>query len=202
MTSETIQPSLKLSFQFDARHLQSDLSQLTAPDFVPHFNTQYYEGAWNVAPLRSVGGAAKHIYPDPTKHDSFADTPHLARCPYVQKVLSTFECPKLAVRFLRLAPGSLIKEHKDFNLGFEDGEIRLHIPVVTNPEVEFVLEGKRIVMNEGECWYLNFNLPHRVANRGTTDRIHLVIDCVLNDWLRELLLRESAAAARPEFQTQ
>jgi hypothetical protein len=41
--------------------------------------------------------------------------------------------------------------------------------------------------------YLNVNLPHRVAHRGAADRIHLVIDCVVNDWLREQLL----AAARP-----
>src|SRR5689334_17519878 len=163
MSSETIQPSLKLSFQFDARQLQSDLGQFTAPDFVPHFNTQYYEGAWNVAPLRSVGGSVKHIYPDPTKHASFADTAYLVRCPYVQKVLAAFRCPQLAVRFLRLAPGSFINEHKAFHPAFEDGEIRLHIPIVTNPEVTFVLDGKPIVMNEGECWYLNFNLPHRVA---------------------------------------
>ena len=91
-------------------------------------------------------------------------------------------------------PGSIIKEHKDFKLGFEDGEIRLHIPILTNPSVEFILDGARVLMNEGECWYLNLNLPHRVANRGTSDRIHLVVDCVLNDWLRELLLRESTAA--------
>ena len=38
-------------------------------------------------------------------------------------------------------------------------------------------------MQPGEAWYLNFNLPHSVANRGTTDRIHLVIDCVMNPWL-------------------
>src|SRR5690348_3878731 len=194
MTSETIRPCLKLSFQFDPRPLQSELSQFTAPDFVPHFNTQYYEGAWSVIPLRSVGGAARQIYPDPTKHDSFADTPHLARCPYVREVLGRFQCAQLAVRFLRLAPGSIIKEHKDFKLGFEDGEVRFHIPVITNPSVEFVLNGSRVIMNEGECWYLDLNLPHRVANRGTTDRIHLVVDCILNDWLRELLLRESAAA--------
>jgi mannose-6-phosphate isomerase-like protein (cupin superfamily) len=72
--------------------------------------------------------------------------------------------------------------------------VRLHIPVVTNPEVEFVLNGVRVEMKEGECWYHNFNLPHRVANRGTVDRVHLVLDCVLNDWLREVLLSADAAA--------
>jgi hypothetical protein len=191
-----MQATLKLSLQFDALRLQSDLNQILAPDYVPHFNTQYYEGTWSVVPLRSVGGLANHIYPDPTKQAAYADTPHLARCPYVREVLSGFQCPLLAVRFLRLGPGSIIKEHKDYNLGFEDGEIRLHIPIQTNPGVEFILDGQRVDMKEGECWYLNFNLSHRVANRGTTDRIHLVIDCVVNEWLRDFLQREVAAAGR------
>jgi hypothetical protein len=50
--------------------------------------------------------------------------------------------------------------------------------------VSFFLAGERLLMNEGESWYLNFNLPHRVENRSCADRIHLVLDCVLNDWLR------------------
>ena len=41
-------------------------------------------------------------------------------------------------------------------------------------------------MSEGECWYANFNLPHFVSNEGKTDRIHLVIDCLRNDWSDQL----------------
>ena len=62
--------------------------------------------------------------------------------------------------------------------------------------MEFILNQVRILMNEGECWYLNVNRPHRVANHGTSDRIHLVIDCVVNDWLRELLLTAAGEAKR------
>jgi hypothetical protein len=32
---------------------------------------------------------------------------------------------------------------------------------------------------------VNVNLLHSVSNKGNTDRIHLVIDCVVNDWLGE-----------------
>jgi hypothetical protein len=39
-------------------------------------------------------------------------------------------------------------------------------------------------MAPGECWYLRLSDPHRVANRGETDRVHLLIDCRVNDWLR------------------
>jgi hypothetical protein len=37
-------------------------------------------------------------------------------------------------------------------------------------------------MGGGECWYINANLPHSVSNLGGTDRIHLVMDWVVNDW--------------------
>ena len=186
--------SLKLPLQFDAARLQADLQSVLAEEFIPHFNTTYYEGEWSVVPFRSVGGRANQIYPDPTARQAFADTPLLDRCRYVREVLAAFPCTQQAVRFLRLKAGSTIKEHTDYQLGFEDGEVRLHIPVVTNPQVEFVLNGVRIPMQAGECWYHNFNLPHRIANRGFTDRVHLVIDCELNDWLRELLVTADHAA--------
>ena len=105
--------------------------------------------------------------------------------------MQRFACPLQSVRFLKLAAGSRIREHRDLNLAYEDGELRLHIPVRTNAQVEFYLNNKLLTLHEGECWYLNFNLPHRVVNGGATDRIHLVLDCVVNDWLRE----QFAAAA-------
>lgn len=192
---KTMRASLKLPLQFEAALLQADLRELAGDAFVAHFNTRYYQGDWSVAPFRSIGGSASHIYPDPTARNAFADTPLLARCPHVRSVLASFPCPQQAVRFMRLKAGSTIREHRDYQLGYEDGEVRVHIPVVTHSEVEFVLNGVRVDMKEGESWYHNFNLPHRVANRGTVDRVHLVLDCVLNDWLREVLLSADAAAA-------
>jgi hypothetical protein len=190
-----MQSSFRLSCEFEPARLQADLDGILATDFIPHFNTQYYQGDWSAVPLRSIGGSATQIYPDPTKKDAWADTPLLARCPYVRAVLAAFPCPQQAVRFLRLKAGSVIKEHRDHELGFEDGEVRLHIPVRTNPDLIFMLDGRRVIMREGECWYNNLSLPHSVANRGATDRVHLVIDCVVNDWLRERLLVDAARAA-------
>ncbi|WP_339705616.1 aspartyl/asparaginyl beta-hydroxylase domain-containing protein [Algoriphagus aquimarinus] len=42
-------------------------------------------------------------------------------------------------------------------------------------------------MKEGECWYLRLSDPHRVLNEGETDRIHLVMDLKVNDWLRGIM---------------
>ncbi|HWD94750.1 MAG TPA: GNAT family N-acetyltransferase [Verrucomicrobiae bacterium] len=188
--------TVKMPLLYDTARLQSDLARMVADEFVPHFNQAYYEGDWSAIPLRSVGGRADSIYPDPSAKNAFADTPLLGRCPYIREVLATLHCPLQAVRFLRLKSGSVIKEHRDHELGFEDGEVRLHVPVITNPEVEFMLNQVRVIMNEGECWYLNVNKPHRVANRGAADRVHLVVDCVVNDWLRNLLLAAAESAGQ------
>jgi len=183
--------SYKLPLSFDPQRLKEDLARFQAEEWIPHFNTSYYEGDWSGIALRAVGGKAGQLYPDPTSTD-FADTPLLARCPYLQEVLAAFHCPLTSARLLKLAARSNIREHKDYNLGFEDGEMRVHIPVVTNLDVAFFLDGERVIMQEGEAWYLDLNLAHRVENQSDTDRIHLVIDCFVNDWVRELFPAEMA----------
>jgi hypothetical protein len=179
--------ALRLPFTFDPAVLKSDLAKVGAHEWVDHFNPQYYEGSWSGVALRSVNGTASQLYLDPTKSGSYADTPVLDGCGYFREVLGAFECPLESVRLLKLAAGSRIREHADFDLGFRYGVVRVHVPVQTNSDIEFFLDAERVVMNEGESWYLDLSRPHRVDNNGTTDRIHLVIDCVVNEWLRALI---------------
>ena len=174
---------------FDPTLLQQDLKQIPDDLWTAHFNTRDYEGDWFGVALRGPAGAVHPIqalYSDPMANE-WSNTPILNECEYFQQVLKAFACPLQSVRLLKLGAGAVIKEHRDHALGIEDGMARLHVPVQTNPDVEFVLNERRVIMNEGECWYLNFNLPHRVNNRGQTDRIHLVMDCVVNEWLNTLL---------------
>jgi len=175
-------PHLKLPLAFDAARLQEDLAYLRPQDWAPHFNTRQYEGDWSGVALRTNPRAHVPLYPDPTSTE-FTDLPVLDRCPNIRGVLSTLECPLTFVRLLKLAAGSEIREHQDYGLSYEDGAVRLHVPIQTNPQVEFAVNGCALPLHEGECWYINFNLPHRIHNRGATDRIHLVIDCKLNPWL-------------------
>ena len=72
--------------------------------------------------------------------------------------------------------------------------MRLHIPVVTNDQVEFMLNRTRVVLEAGSCWYLRLSDPHSVANRGTEDRVHLVVDALVNDWIGRVF-EEAAAMA-------
>jgi len=176
---------LRLPLSFEPALLRRDLDALLSEGFTPHFNTQYYQGDWSALPLRSIEGKIDQIYPDPTK-SNFEDTIYLHRSPYFQEVLATLKATVLSARLLRLGAGSTIKKHKDYNLGFEDGEVRIHVPIVTNPEIEFILNGDRLTMLPGEAWYLNVNFDHSVANPSGEDRIHLVFDCVVNEEIRSL----------------
>ena len=173
----------KLPLAFDATKMQEEVIRFNEDDWIPHFNQPYYKGDWSAIPLRSIDGNERSIFPDPTGLKEYADTIHIHNNPYLKEVVNSFKCDKIDVRLLRLKAGSVIKEHRDFGLGFEDGEVRIHIPITTNPELEFYLNGVRVVMNVGECWFLNFNYKHSVNNFGKTDRIHLVIDCKVNKWL-------------------
>ena len=162
---------------------QQEVDKLT-DGWIAHFNYKHYEGEWTALPLRSPGGKTDQIIPDMLQQDAYADTDLMTVCPSIQTWLQSFKCPLLSVRLLKLKTGSLIKEHRDYELCFEKGEARLHVPIFTNPAVEFYLNGVLVKMREGECWYINANLPHRVSNLGASDRIHLVVDCQVNDWLK------------------
>ncbi len=186
---------LRLPLDFDPVRLRSDLEALQEDGWIAHFVTQNYDGDWSVIPLRGPKGATQPvmmIYPGP-EVTAYEDTPFLERTPYLREVLAAFGCPVLAVRLMRLAPGSIIKPHTDLDLGFESGTARVHVPITTNPDVEFLLNGAPVVMSPGSAWCLRLSDPHSVHNRGLTARVHLVIDLVADAWLGALLDRSEAA---------
>jgi len=174
---------VRLPFRFDVQRMQAELASLPDDAWVAHYNTRDHDGDWTGVALRSAGGRDGWLFPRPPGSAPYADTPTLGRLPYLTQVLATFDCPLENARLLKLHAGASILEHTDDALGYADGLARLHVPVTTNPDVTFYLEGEPVPMGEGECWYLDFNLPHRVDNRSAEDRVHLVIDCVVDDWL-------------------
>lgn len=182
---------IRLPLRFDAAAMQADLRQFADSEWIRHFVTGNYDGDWSVLPLRSTATAThpvKMIYSDPTS-DTYVDTPLLALCPSMATALASFACPLLSTRLMRLGAGSVIKTHCDVDLDVEHGRVRLHVPIVTNDGVDFRLNGERVTLREGECWYLRLSDPHSVTNGGATDRVHLVIDAVANEWLIELMRR-------------
>ena len=197
---------LQLPFQFDETKLLADLARMQQSAWIPHFNTGGYEGDWKVIPLYAPGGDAANIMAHAPTAAAMAPTPILGECTYFQAVIGTFKCPILSARILRLSVGAEIKPHRDHALGYEDGCFRLHIPIITNPEVHFVLDGEELTMRPGECWYTNVNFVHSVRNDGQADRMHLVIDGERNAWSDELFFglapKDSLISAPPEEHSQ
>src|ERR1017187_447465 len=132
---------LKLPMTFVVGRLRADLAAIRPEEWTAHFNTSYSDGLWSGVALRTTEGAHVPLYPDPGKN-TYVDLEVLRRCPYIGEVLAAFHCPLQLVRLQKLTPGSNIKEHRDYNLSYEDGEVRVHIPIQTNPGVEFAVDGK------------------------------------------------------------
>ena len=179
---------LRLPFTFEPEALAEDYRTCVSWEWKRHFNTSDFEGNWDGIALRSASGDSTDIkaHPDAV----YADTKLLEGCPVFRGVLSRFECDREAVRLLRLAPGSEIKEHSDPGGGYASGSFRVHVPVQTNPKVRFRVGGHDVPMEAGSCWYADFGLPHSVRNDGEADRIHLVVDLLRNEWT-DSLFREA-----------
>lgn len=181
--------SHRFSFSFDQRPLLTEYNTLSV-EYQKHFNTGFYEGEWSGLTLRKPESALHYLSAGNNQDDAYMDTELAEMLPETQKVVNFFQCEKTSVRILKLTPGSIIKPHSDHGLNFFDGSVRIHIPIQTNPNVEFIVAGEKLVMKEGECWFADFNKTHSVSNHGDNDRLHLVIDLIVNDWLKDLFIQE------------
>lgn len=174
---------LKLPFAFKIDALVQDLHSALELDWVAHFNKDGYSGDWNSIALYSETGDPSNIIAHNT---GLIRTELLNKCTYFDEVIDHFKCRILSARLMRLAPGAYIKPHRDYQLGYEDGTFRVHVPITTNDKVEFRLNGETIQMLPGECWYTNVNFEHSVSNTGEQERVHLVIDGERNEWSDKL----------------
>lgn len=174
----------QLPFRFDTAQLERDLGICLEMHWQEHFNRADYAGDWSGIALRSATGKMQDICAKPS--EGYRDTPLLESCAYFKEMIGMFQCEKEAIRLLRLAPGSVVKEHRDRGAGYAYGTFRVHIPIRTDAAVSFVVDGCELPMKAGECWYADFDLPHSVSNHSPRDRVHLILDCRRNEWSDEL----------------
>lgn len=104
------------------------------------------------------------------------------------------------VMLARMAPGGIIHPHRDENPAAKWPH-KIHVPLVTNADVAFLVGGVVHHFAEGEAVEVNNMGVHAVANRGATDRIHLIfeyydIDQPAPDWLEPMLAADALGARR------
>lgn len=176
----------QLPVTLDLTGIEGELARIQADDWIQHYRTEHYVGDWGVVALRSLFGHPSQIYSVPANNQSagfrFENTPLLEASPGLKRIVEGFPCPVNAARLMKLGAGARILEHSDDMGEGESKEVRVHVPLQTNDQVEFYLGGELVNMREGEAWVGDFSLPHRVDNLGASDRIHLVLDVMPDEW--------------------
>jgi len=171
--------ALKLPFQFDTSRIIEEINQFEQEDYYDIYNPSVtLKTLWSKHFIEPVG--------EPGTPPTFLPNEALKRCPYLLSVLETFQCKKETFRIHTLEGGANIKPHRDIGYSYEHGFIRLHIPIETNEKVVIEVNGELIQMKAGECWYCNFHETHEVRNESDQPRTHLIMDCVVNDWMKEI----------------
>ena len=140
---------------------------------------------------------------------SCALTSIAGRFPATLRLLSRIPGEKERIRFMRLEPGGgELTRHADITdraAGTQPGQVsRLHIPIYTNEAVRFCawnLEGHHVerCFPEGALCYLDQRKPHTVRNDGAAARVHLVVDCIVNERLQGWLKRAARGLAPAEL---
>lgn len=179
---------MKLPLEFDVERLKADLQTANEYEWINHINTRIYDGDWQAVPLRSVDGRIDSIAAVSIESAEYQNTELLKRCPYFQQVINSLDCETTAVRLITMTPGTKVKRHDDYPCRFSSGHVRLHVPVMTNPDVEIFIDDEPVFFGEGECWYMNAEYPHSLENNGKTPRVHMVIDCTVNSWLEKMFI--------------
>jgi Sulfotransferase family/Aspartyl/Asparaginyl beta-hydroxylase len=160
-------PFFRLPVRFDAARLRAEAEALPESAWSRH--PQVHEGN-TAARLITAGGGENDDVAGEMK-----PTPALAASPYIQQVLASFNTVWSRSRLMRIAGGGSVPQHSDMNYHWFY-RVRVHVPVLTRPEVRFHCAGESVHMGAGEAWIFDNWREHRVENPTSDARIHLVAD--------------------------
>jgi hypothetical protein len=93
----------------------------------------------------------------------------------VQPLLDHFGGYAVKLMFSKLLAGGHITLHMDSGITLETIH-RCHLPIITDPDVDFIIDGTVYNFPVGQWREFNNQLRHEVVNRSTVDRIHLMCD--------------------------
>jgi hypothetical protein len=181
----------KLPLTFSPARLTADLAAIPEAWWAPHAGP-YHDGGWASVSLWAPRGDLRE---QRSFGGIFSATRALEACPYFSHVLAEFPGTRNRVRLMRLSAGSRILRHSDPLHTISPRLVRVHVPIVTAPDVTLRVNGTRIPLGAGEAWTIDVRFPHEVENRSTVDRVHLVIDLIRNAAL-ETMLEQSVGVGR------
>lgn len=163
-------PFLQLPISFDADALAAEIAALS-------------ESAWRPHPQGFVGNSAIPLVArdgDPSSDavsGPMRPTPQLMACPSLMQTMAAIGGVWGRSRLMRLSGNAEVQSHVDVDYYWRE-HIRVHVPIVTQPEVRFECGNAALNMAAGECWLFDTWSRHRVLNSAERSRIHLVADTV------------------------
>ncbi len=101
--------------------------------------------------------------------------------PLLEHIAEFYQDNGFVVRliFAKLLAGGKIPRHADGGFSLMNSH-RIHIPLVSNEQNIFFVNGEEKNMQVGEIWEINNESVHMVENRSDEDRIHLIVDWIPN----------------------
>ncbi len=159
----------RLPVMFDAERLREEVER-----FAPN--------AWRAHPQGFEGNSAMILVAANGEINDdlkgvMKPTPHLINSPYLQQVLASFNTVVGRSRLMRIGPQRGVSSHVDINYYWHN-RTRVHVPIITHPDIQFVCDDKRVHMAAGEAWIFDNWKTHEVINPTATTRTHLVFDTV------------------------
>ena len=163
-------PFIRLPLTFDTARLATEVAQFAPSAWRPH--PQGHPGNWSLPLIALEGDPAREGVAGPMR-----PTPQLASCPYIRHVMGGLSAPLGRSRLMKLDARAEATAHVDINHYWMQ-RVRVHVPIVTFPDVRFLCGDAAIQMRPGECWIFDTWRRHNVLNPTPHERIHLVIDTV------------------------
>jgi len=149
--------------------------------------SDYQSAGWKTASLLNATGNSDDVV---VADCQAVHTDALRLMPATENLLRSLNLDYMWVRVARLEPNSFLWEHRDFSELKKVPRLRLHIPLQTHPDSYLVIAGQRIFMKSGFIWKLNPTFPHGVCNRSPVARLHLILDCYVNETIQRWLESE------------
>lgn len=126
------------------------------PDSVPYLEKDLYDGEWGVIPFIFFGEVIDSVC------DKFPTTWNI-----INKIPGL-----VTASFSILSPGTEIHPHT----GFTDKVLRVHLGLITPTNCALVVDNTEIKWEEGKCFVFDDTQEHSAYNRGSEDRVILILD--------------------------
>jgi hypothetical protein len=183
------------------------LNKLSKIQFTDHYSNYNEKGSWSAISLRGYFDDFSRIEKPSEMNGKWKEknigwenlwlrnTKVYNNFPEISDLITMFfpQNDIHRIRFMKLAPGggelSRHTDQVDPDVGATPDKLgRFHFPIKTNKDVIFSawdFDGKKnsYNMEVGNSYYLDTRKPHTAINNGNEERVHLVIDVVLDSKL-------------------